>query len=108
MEKVNIDTLKEKYPNAYQEYRKWIAKVTALEDEKEVAQYADIIILSTPRMLLDFFDIKGLYISIKHQEPDMWGWHVYSSNTGGAVEDSRAEAEQKAIIEAFNTLETKL
>src|SRR5688500_17758959 len=105
MQKVNIETIKNSFPKAFEAYKKWLNKVTTLEG-KDLDEYADIVIIATPRALFDFFDLQEIFITISnHGIADDWSYDI---GDAGTHVDSRAEADQMSIMDAFELLETKL
>ena len=119
---IKYEELQKSYPEAIKTLKDWITlkrqvdidtlrtngldvsneNIEEIQEWKE--HFTELMVVYNPRGLFDFFDEQNIKICITLSDSDLWTyWNTSSgySYTAG----SRAEAEQKAFVEAFKLLE---
>jgi len=95
--------IKEEYPKFTEGYHNWlrdlIKNVTGSEAEEEnVENLATVMVDYNFRLLYDFFDSVGIYITITREE-DKWVYYNQKSDKNTA--ESRTEADKLALLDAI-------
>lgn len=109
---LNGDKIFEQYPLSIEVYKKWIgglANIDALEDQDKLllAQSLKAVFYYSPRSLYDFFDDKGLKLSITQVGENSWTYHIWEGILSSSLE-SRIEAEEAGFQLCFENLEKQL
>lgn len=102
---LNSREILKEYPQTFHNIVMWMKSVAEGASDEEVKQIVDFTLQYNPRMLYDFFDDNNIKISMLPLL-DNTGAVSYGINDKGLVfAENRNEAEEKAFIEAFKTLE---
>lgn len=111
----NSKEVMEKHPKFVSALRKWqIDKAIEGGAPKEVAEaqitdhFLELILTVTPRFLFDFFDEKGVFITIGYN--DSFRYYIMygdDQRAGGDYGKNRGEAEKEGFLKAIEIFENQ-
>ena len=110
---LDVKEVKTKYPKSYNKLKEWFFlpdkqaedQPVFVPTEKGSEDLAMATLQFNSRVLYDFFDDQGIYVSLFRNEDEMFNYYVKDVSFASVT---RNEAEEKVFILAFEELEKQL
>lgn len=100
--------IKRDYPKSVKDVTDWLSK-TSIEGQPITEDILAAFFYANPLFLRDYFDDKGIYIAVipPKENDDRWVFYI-SGQQESFTAENRRQAEEKALMLAFDSLEKTL